>query len=729
MHVLTVHMDRQFAYNESLVTLPPELISKEGIIYLPVPRHSTLEDLQGEMYRRLDQGVRTWASAVVLRLHPGYKCDKSDLERLFDRLGKKPVLAISWNDQGMRHELVSLFDGESFVNQLTGEKLERLLASVRTSELLSFLEIPRVALRETNEFHFEGPNGSHYRNFLRVGSVLQSLDTLDSFAFWLMPHLKNVDIVLLDSWTILSLGLNLLRYRTEAIQNSAAEPVILEHLRRYDQEPADILGGRDDLVGEQLRALLLLSVTSSGRLARRLQDGLKKVGVVATDTVSLYSSAGQALDGEEVFAVLPDDYSRSEVVECAACAKEQPFIRIEPHTYFMEINEVVTKTRINKQDAMGGCSFFERYAGLSVVSVHKDQHDGQRHHMIHIDVKKLCESAAFLERLERQLGDAKFSAEVIVCPQHDAAITLAHKISEILDGKPPVIECNEDKLGDLTLGQKELLSSAGCVLLVDDVVITGARTRAYRQVLVSMLNDSAVLRGVVGLARPQSFDHLKGIRNYFHKEGNFIAVEELLLPDWREGKCPWCKEFALYEQYGHVAKDSESIRDRYTMLQRRRQGLEGSLFLGSEILDGLPLGSGSIFGPGKLTQAELFCSVCNALQTLREKGELHYHGTALVAKILEPERSLIGRFYMMPILACILRGGQRCDLRASREDAGLREAIRELSSEDGFRGILKEFAFGMHLGKLPTIVGEDDILSKLDGGYRELFEAVRSRSI
>ena len=98
------------------------------------------------------------------------------------------------------------------------------------------------------------------------------------------------------------------------------------------------------------------------------------------------------------------------------------------------------------------------------------------------------------------------------------------------------------------------------------------------------------------------------------------AVEKVVLPDWREQRCPWCRERALYDKWQrHAPSLPQALVERSEQLAASpRTGLTQELFLQAVGARGLfALGPDSLYLPQRANQAEVFAAVAAALQTLR----------------------------------------------------------------------------------------------------------------
>lgn len=709
MRVIVCELDSGAETNDVDVPFAQPDCNWESVLYGPVSRLTPPSDLE-PLLKRVPSNVRRSVAACVLRLH------KPEAAALLS----KPRVA---HDIGRRLEGVPTYvlhhaDGDYRLEHLAGESsdcgsLDELLRALRHADLAQILRRPGVLLPKLDEFHYEGPSGRHYSSYIRIGMGLHSIETLDGLAFWLLPYLRDVQVVVLDSRTVISLGLNLERYARDC-GLSDIRVLGVECQRAYDEQPEDIERRLTALyqraTGSGLNpppALLLGSVSSTGRLMDRLEDVVKEVGFTDTLRVSLFAP------GDAVGHVFCEHADLGTYWEAAKCPLQSPTVPIASSTYLLELSAAVEGTRIRLPNARQSWDFFDRYSGTNCVAIHRQQHDSERHHMVHIDLQRIVRTKSFSERLDttlQELGGAEIG--VVLSPRHGAATDLAEMVSTRL-GIDRVV-ADEAELPRLSGDEERLLRDARRILLVDDVVITGTRLRGYRYYLrragYMQTLDPNGLHLLVGIARADDNDQLRGIADMVHHVAGaerFHPVESLLMPNWDESDCPWCWELnSLNSVMDEVAQD-ELMALRWDRLKNTAYGLDDELFLpwgaAPEQLrePQWSLGPGSIFHAK--SQAELFAAVASALQSLRAAGDLNERFTTPIARILEKESWLTGRYYDPVITASILRATRRHDLRAAAAEDDQRRALSRRLSEPASRELRGEVLMAMARGHLPIV--------------------------
>jgi hypothetical protein len=201
----------------------------------------------------------------------------------------------------------------------------------------------------------------------------------------------------------------------------------------------------------------------------------------------------------------------------------------------MEISADAKRARITAKAATQAVDFFKRYRGLECATVHRDRHDGTRHHMIHIDITRLLPSPTFRRRLAGKLGNLHGIVDVVICPDHLAASSLAETVREMLGLAPEQLIINrEDDLRLLSTVQRRTIERSRNPMFVDDVTISGNRFRGFRTQLqkARLTHPDRRVHFLVGLQRAPSPDLAEGIVEMAVDGDHFHAVEELILPDW-----------------------------------------------------------------------------------------------------------------------------------------------------------------------------------------------------
>jgi hypothetical protein len=682
----------------------------DTMLYMPLPRGTPISALD-TFVKGLRSQWRRVAQAAVLRLHSPDAEALLASDRVTDSLCRRfegrPILLAHPTPAGTI-SLTQLGSQDAAYDEA------ELLAAVRFAELRSFLRHPGVVLPPNDDFHYEGPNKQHYESFIRVGTAIQNVDVLDSLNFWLQPHVADRSIVLLDSGTIISLALNLDRYAHQS-GFSRSPLTVIECQRSYNQGDAllhDRLSTLVESESEAPRALILSSVVSSGQLAANMVDLAQGAGIEDIDGIGIYGS--ESAPGEVLCR--PPDLGQHWPGD--SCPIKTPTLPVAPSNYLLELTLQPQRTAIRVPNASQAWEFFDRYRGKDCLLVHRDQHDRDRHHMIHVDAGRLARTDAFKPRLEQRLEDMP-EIDVVLCPDHPAAIELANQVKNLLGTE--IVVADETELRHPPLEDEEKLKASRRILVVDDVVITGTRIRGYRHFLRGcdyLSGDSPEIHLLVGVARTSDNTALQGIGDMVDVPDRFHPVENLLLPNWDHSDCPWCWEAQLLEKVASSLPQSDRLSERIQALEDTGHGLRSDLFLPwSQGGERLPIGTWEL-GPGSVfhadTQAEMFAAVASAIQSLRSAGDLRERPTYPIAYVFNPSHWLTGRYYDPAITAAILRGSRRHDLRTAYVDPELLKALEGRLREEASRELRGEILLAMGRGHLPAppeLTGENGALA------------------
>lgn len=673
----------------------------DTILYVPLVRGTPIGSLD-ERVKQLRSQWRRIAEAVVLRLHApeanALLNDRRVRDMLLRRFERRPVLLAHSGDDGTVR-LTPL--GEDTDGYDEGE----LIAAVRSAEMRSLLNNPGTVLPANDDFHYEGPNGRHYASFYRVGTAIQSIDVLDAVCFWLHQHVADRSLIVLDSSTIVSLALNLERYAA-GCGLERTPLVAIESQRSYDEGDALLrtrLRALQRRESDPPRAVILSSVVSSGQLAENLTQLIGGVGIEGVTSVGLYGSAEAP---GEVFC-RPDELGQHWAAD--ECELPTPTMRIARSTYLLELSIKPEKSAITIPHASKAWDFFDRYRSTDCLSVHRDQHDGDRHHMIHLDVGRLARTEQFKPRLEEVVAQLP-EIDLVLCPDHSGAVELAGQVRNLLGVE--LLAADETELPRLNAEDSAKLRAAKRILVVDDVVITGTRIRGYRHFLRAcdfLSGDPPEIHLLVGVARPRDNLDLRAIADMVDRQDRFHPVESLLLPNWDHKDCPWCWETRLLEDLAQSLPQSDKLSGRIELLEDVRHGLRGDLFLPwSANGEPLPvkvwtLGPGSVFHAD--TEGELFAAVASSIQSMRSAGVLTDRLTYPLAYVLDPGYWLTGRYYDPAITGAILRATHRHDLRTAYVEPELNSGLDQRLAEPASRELRGELLLAIARGHLPYSQG------------------------
>ncbi len=710
----------------------------ENVAWLPFPRSA--DPTQLDFYVSNVPSFVQRSDAFLIGLPPNAAAyiDRNPriLEDVAQRIEGVPLYLV-------RHDR-----GQPALVHHSGEIIQGLganssLEHIKQLDVAEVLRRPGSELPKHPGFHYEGPNGDHYEAFLRPGFALRSIEELDRVAFWLVPMLGGRRRLLVDHWSMIAIGYHLGRY---ALEMGETGEILVESLKSYTED-VDVLSRRlTDAFphSSEEDGAILVSVNSSGRLVRdTLIPAMERAGFDSPATFSLAKTPSPQEFEIQALTTLSDDFSRQDPEECRACSNDgSALIPIQQDSYLLSLAAYTHNTQITRDLAQDGKEVVERYSGKSVFWIHRTHSDG-RHHSYYIDLLPILDNAVFRQRLDEALStlrDKHF--DLLIHPSHQAARRLARDVADRL-GVTKLIECDERNLPLLEGDDRQSIFEAKRVCLVDDVVITGSRLFGYRNTLNRIRRarniEPSELFCVTGFARPRSEKALIAISDVLHHQNSdprFIFVEKLFLPNWDEKDCRWCAELRSLDNLPDEVKDRPLIRNRLETL-RNPSGMTDNLFLPwldegdlqehqvgfdwpeSHDENGLQydyweLGPKSVFGD--VQGADLATSVAAAMQRMRGRrrndqgqwleSELDEVFHSPVAKVMDPQLYLAGRYYEPVLVACILRASKRHDLRAPGDDFNLNKRLEVLAAADSSIQLHGELMLARLINQLPPIPKE-----------------------
>ena len=236
-------------------------------------------------------------------------------------------------------------------------------------------------------------------------------------------------------------------------------------------------------------------------------------------------------------------------------------------------------------------------------------------------------------------------------------------------------------------------------------------------------------------------------------EPRFLSVESFFLPNWGRAECRWCAELQILGGLPREVQELAFVRERLQILQRP-EGLVDGLFLPgqgagvvgqSDVVNQWPaddpdyghrfweLGPKSVFG--EVQRADLAVSVAAAIQWLRGKhrqddgtwleSELDEVFHSPLAKVLDPQLYLAGRYYEPVLVAAILRAARVHDIRAPGDDLNLGDRIKILVEAENSKGLYGELLLAAKRDQLPRALC--DSFPELKGDMAAFARAIFGR--
>jgi hypothetical protein len=683
--------------------------------------------------------------------------------RSFGRFEDIPVFVLHSDD--FLHRLSANINPGAVVPQLVQDHLSdpATIDAIRACELIHLVARSHALLIPVEGAYYDPPSHRPIRSFLRIGNIQYSRHAVDALAFWLLPYVAKARGILIDTWSISSIGFNLSRVLT--LYDGRA-PIPVEMLSRYQdrsrEAQAALLGTLDRLWSDcsaggrrgQIPVTCIVSATQTGSLVDVLKDGIELARLpIDMSFVALFRLAKTD--------ALPSLCDRSDDPDFAPMTPDSveagSAIHIDPQVYF-PLSYIDMEYTLRIRQARSFALFIGRYGTEGLFSAHRDQaSDGAtRHHAVHLDMAELIAHPAFQAGFDTQIAALEPKPRVVLTPRHEVARALGERAVAVLAAQGhaavhlqhPTLLLREEGPGAkdeaYIRGTLAGLGVADALLVLDDCFITGDRLTGY-QTRLRQLGVRARLHYRVGVARPDNIAHwtecqmMLGYRAEAdqapYKDNSVDAIETLSLPNWQEPECPWCAEVALYnrmEKEGILL--SAHVRQRLDRLADRRAGLVDDLFFVGPNDQPLELYSGSIFVPPGTPQATVFASVGSAMQQLRtiapSKRPMLGPRRYPIATVLKA-REYLKEVYKDSILrAAILRAGTAAELvymnePAERRRAGLVTALLTSLQADE-RDIAYELILAHGARKCPIDATIGD--AQLEADAARLLADVRSLS-
>jgi hypothetical protein len=589
--------------------------------------------------------------------------------------------------------------GELVDDHLT---LASTLDDIRSAELRFIVDCSRALLRSVEGSYYEPPSHKPARSFLRVGNIQYSRQAIDAVTFWLLPHLRDAGAILVDTWSLSSIALNVSRTLAAIRQE---KPVPVEMLTHYQdatvERQAALTEVLDRLVAEAgpardhpLKVTCIVSATHSGSLVKVLQDQVELSSLwIDLNFVAVFRLGETCalpalcdLSEEADFAPLTD----AEISDRAA-------VRIDPQIYFpLTYKEVLHLPLQTAAEPLK--PLLELVRGHGIISVHRDESsDGPtRHHAIHIDTEKFVALPDVEARLKAAVSQLDPLPTLILTPRHSAARQMARIAAATvkdLTGRLPVHVEHPSLQFEPETGREEAnkavrtaistVAEQSSLLILDDSFITGARLAGY-QTRLRRMGVGARLHYLVAIGQPDNLAAWADFRKKLsfrnrdartHHEANTVtALYEVCLPNWQNSRCPWCREQVFYENLSLGGAGLPAAVDaRLESLRDRDSGLRGNLFAGEAGSSPMQLSEGSIFATSEMDQAEIFTAIAAAIHRLRVepasgKAALG-HRRFPIATVLDDEHYLEKTFTESIIRASFLRAASCEELVHTDPDA------------------------------------------------------------
>jgi hypothetical protein len=677
---------------------PASTFDRAHIVH--IPDGSALSELDRRLIG-LGADVTRNASAIVFRVDSVLRedligPDGGARRYLLSRAAALPPIAfVTYSDVLTTHQLWLLSQ-----DNCVQVEIESAVSAVRRNGLRQLVDsaIGYCYLSSTPAYHFITPSNRHTSVFLRVADSLTSTEVLDQYAFWLMPYLRGAELVLVDNWSIAAIVI-----RTLQSLNSPAYFECFSNHPLHDRLSAEAT--IDRLLAHRTGAgkiACVLSVTGSGTVTDLFLDLFRARGVtLAGDAVvSIFAFANAPVSGT-VLCRLNVELEHFPSGECPHCEAKVPAITIDQHGYYLkggqEHEGILTSQLVTQERPL-----LSVHGTESALRLHRfDPNDG-RHHGFDIDVMTLLKQPSFQARLIQSTRTLP-KPDVILAPDHDAGRAMALTLRECTTDY--VVIANRLNTVALSVADRERLTSAKHLLILDDVINSGSRLERYIEELRRTFPRIETVSILVGVVRTDSEDCLRRITNCLkssYTKYELVFVEKLFLPAWDEKLCPWCQEHTFLAGVANrVSEPPEWLLRRVGELADTKAGVCSPLL----VLPDTPiptLGAGSFVATEGTTALSLSFHLSSALQRLRMDVE--------VGKRLMPEfpvqRIFAARnleLYSEPLLRALFVRLIRPTEWGSANRLKVREQLIRYISDDRHAILLGEVLLAMARGVIAPV--------------------------
>ena len=713
--------------------------NRNGIL-LDIPEDADLTAVETQLHTQLRPRLLS-VDLLLLRFppwemrEPAPRLDEHEgISRISSRFPHLSVRILSsHNYQHFVGDNLSQTYNEKFAFE---DNPDSFIDGLKRSEFLQMVRRSDALLAANDDYIFHLPSGEYSDYFLRAGNVQTSIHSLDTIFFWMLPHLKDIEGILVDTWSISSIALNCSRHigRYDPSRNRNLQVEIpSSYVDRKTATREQLLELVERVSHSMSSAFLsIFSTTMTGRSIKNLLSALKVAGLPGEliKLLVLFRRGSNEIivNGKpvaEMCSLELDDFSNVD-------ASDRVAIEIDRTTYF-PVFAREKEIRLKKRFALRNQSFFEDYGASKSIRIHANSDVGGqvfRHHGIYIDVLRMLQTDLFRKRLKAILEKLDRVPILIVVPPHNAGKELAKTVAcffkKKFGGSPRIVahldlgfpssddvDNEERQRMESIHTQLRSLEKTDTIAVIDDVVTTGARLSAYQKRLrdIAYKGEICYLVGVQRMQSPIEFRDLSSTlkQNNLGKPHKVLHVESVVLPNWDHDDCPLCVEQAFLQELLDDRPDRSSswIQDRLSLLRRSASiGLYENVFLHIQKSSALRLTINSFFAPPNASQSVVLGSVAAAIQEMRvcEESAKRLDSRGFPVRTFLSAKDL-SRYSDGVLRASILRSLTPRELRqfSSEKEKLLIEgaqAIFEAKEEDE-QSTHAELALAVGLGKIP----------------------------
>ena len=294
---------------------------------------------------------------------------------------RAPIKEISERFPGVSVRVLSSKNHQHLVTENPGDSrrfqfednLQPFLDKLRSEELKQLVERSEALYTTDQSFVFRHPSGLPSNAFLRVGNIQTSRGSLDSLFFWLLPHLAEINGILIDTWSISSIALNASRLLGKYNRKNKAL-VRVEMLDHYVDERVESREQLKEIVrrvsdGFQKPFLILFSATMTGKSLENFSAVLSNMNcpTALQKYLVLFRLRSSPIDTNNITIDELCDLSEKMPAQIEEAGQtERTTINIDPTTYF-PVFAREKDVRLTKVIAAKHKTFFSRYRNQRAI--------------------------------------------------------------------------------------------------------------------------------------------------------------------------------------------------------------------------------------------------------------------------------------------------------------------------------------------------------------------------
>jgi hypothetical protein len=592
------------------------------------------------------------------------------------------------------------------------------VAEIRQQDLSQCIEAARTrcVICAASNFHFALPSGAHASQFLRLAEAFVDIESVDRVAYWVALHIESKLPPLQGSGHFALLvdhpSMLILAARVQLLVSVRLEVVA------FPTYPSDVetRTATFDLLKRVSarcpRVFVLIGVASTGRLVRFIDRWARESPNVDVDPTILYSV--QAIDGASSLCrlELPEYRHFASADSCELCSTQSHPVAIQSANYMVGYApaQPVALQRSFFDEQRPFLERWGQHPGVLRVHYNDPNEATARHHAFYVDVGTLLNLEEFQEELLAAVRILLPKPDGVAVPDHPTALRIGRLASEALG--VPLILLDAALLSKGQGPVDSTLAEATCLLVLDDVLISGTRLDVINRFLREYRAERAPkldrIHFLTLLATPSSGkkyqERLNGLTGNHAWTATLSHLHKFILPDWHSDlRCPWCREQAVLSRLAQSSGEFDGpLADRLADLSNPDAGLyEAAYFVAAKatVLPGL--GSNSALLHAGATPLQVLFACASAVQQLRHADKNALNAEQFPVPTYIAERVFAANYTERVIWLGLLRSLKGNELEPLLKACLRRAALDE--SDEQRHLVHAELAMAWIAGKLDAI--------------------------